>query len=89
MAISSGEEEIHGSPKAVARKFIAIPIMVSILVMQQMAIYSGDRFYIDREGVIRDSDEFYEPFLYSRVNDERFPNEEDRPNTIHQETSRR
>jgi len=37
--------------------------MVSILVMQPMAIYPGDRIYIDREGVIHDSDEFYEPFL--------------------------
>ena len=37
--------------------------MVSILMMQSMAIYPGDRIYIDPEGVIHDSDEFDEPFL--------------------------
>ncbi len=50
-------QQIHGSPKAVARKFIGIPIMVSILMMQPMAIHPGDRIYIDPEGVIHDRDE--------------------------------
>ena len=32
-------------------------------MMQAMAIYPGDRIYIDPEDVIHDSDDFYEPFL--------------------------
>src|SRR6266403_942384 len=37
--------------------------MVSMLMMQSMAIHPGDRIYIEPEGVIHDSDDFYEPFL--------------------------
>jgi hypothetical protein len=37
--------------------------MVSMLMMQSMAIHPGDRIYIEPEGVIHDSDKFYEPFL--------------------------
>jgi hypothetical protein len=37
--------------------------MVRIFMMQPMAIDPGDRIYIDREGIIHDSDGFYEPFL--------------------------
>jgi hypothetical protein len=37
--------------------------MVSMFMMQSMAIYPGDRIHIEREGVIHDGDEFYEPFL--------------------------
>src|SRR5208283_456908 len=37
--------------------------MVSMFMMQSMAIHPGNRIYIDPEGVIYDSDGFYEPFL--------------------------
>src|SRR5271154_6526617 len=32
-------------------------------MMQSMAIHPSDRIYIEPEGVIHDSDDFYEPFL--------------------------
>jgi hypothetical protein len=37
--------------------------MLSMLMMQSMAIHPGDRVYVEPEGVIYDSDDFYEPFL--------------------------
>ena len=37
--------------------------MVGILMMQSVTVHPGDRIYIDGEGVIHDSDGFYEPFL--------------------------
>src|SRR6266850_5715494 len=37
--------------------------MVSMFMMQSMAIHPGDRIYIEPEGVIHDSDDFHEPFL--------------------------
>jgi len=55
--------EIQGSPKTIARKLIGIAGVVSVFVMQSMAIHPGDRIYIDPEDVIYDSDDFYEPFL--------------------------
>jgi hypothetical protein len=57
------DTEIHGSPKAVTRKLIGIPLVVRVFVMQSMPIHPGDRIYIDPEGVVQDRDSFYEPFL--------------------------
>jgi hypothetical protein len=37
--------------------------MVSVFMMQTMAIHPGDRIYVEPEDVIHDSDDFYEPFL--------------------------
>ena len=37
--------------------------MVSMFMMQSMAIYPGDRIDIEPEDVVHDSDDFYEPFL--------------------------
>jgi hypothetical protein len=37
--------------------------MISMFVMQSMAIHPGDRIYIEPEDVVHDSDDFYEPLL--------------------------
>ena len=37
--------------------------MVSMFMMQSMAIHPGDRVHIEPEDVIHDSDGFYEPLL--------------------------
>src|SRR5437762_9712635 len=37
--------------------------VVGVFMMQSVAIHPGDRIYIDGEGVIHDSDGFYEPLL--------------------------
>jgi hypothetical protein len=67
LALIRQDAKNQSSPKAITGNFIGISVMVRIFVMQAMTVHPRDRFYIDAEDVVNDSNGFYKPIFIVKI----------------------